>query len=331
MWPFSKPEIEYPEEPPLEMLIKHNLYCPKCHEIQDFQECTPLTYNNCFECNEEFFVPYHMGEFWLYKPIGEGGMGCVYKAVPTFDSDFEFAVKILPQEKLEDPYLIASLLEESRIGESFGKHAHLAAVVGYGEDKGEYFCALEFVPGKTLDQLVATEGEIDQKRVIKWGLHLLSAEQRIYDTGYLYRDLKPQNVIIDNNDSACLIDYGLCVQHKNVEKLNQGDDLQGSPHFMPPERILGNPEDMRGEIYSLGMLLFYALAKKTYYTPTEISSLVKKHVVSLRFSSVETRLPSNVKPMIANVIDNMIARDPNHRYESFVEVAKEFKSIYKQL
>ncbi len=313
------------------MLNNHHLYCPKCHEVQNFQECTPLTYANCFQCNEEFFVPYHLGNFWLYKPIGEGGMGCVYKAVPKYDTEFEFAVKILPQDKVKDSYLVASLLEESRIGESFGQHAHLAAITEYGEDKGEYFCAMEFIPGKTLDELVSGTGIIDQRRVIKWGLHILSAEQRIHDCGFLYRDLKPQNVIIDEQDNACLIDYGLCAHLQNIEKLNKSDDLQGSPHFMPPERIMGDPEDMRGEIYSLGMLLFYALAKKTYYTPTEISTLVKKHVLSLRFSSVETRLPSNVKPVIANVIDNMIARDPNNRYSNFVEVAKEFKSIYKNL
>ncbi len=332
MWFFGNKEEKISWPPTVEAFKSRIIHCRNCGAELDFSECEGLTDSACYECELPFIVPYHISKFWIFGICGEGGMGSVYRAISeNEEAECEFAIKLLPPGQSRDPFLIASLLEEARIASTFGIHPHLSPIEEYGDAKGDYYVAMEMIPGRTLDEVIDNEVQIEYKRIIKWILQLLSAEQRICEKGYLYRDLKPQNIIIDDDDNVCLIDYGLCAKLENVEKLNQGDDLQGSPHFLPPERIIGDPEDWRGEIYSLGMILFYCLTKQTYYSPTEISGLIKKHVVSLRFASVQTRLPSNVKKNVADVIDKMIARDPEKRYSSFVELAKELKVIYKQM
>ena len=87
---------------------------------------------------------------------------------------------------------------------------------------------------------------------MEWVLQLLSAEQQIWDAGYLYRDTKPQNIMIDKDKNARLFDFGLC---KPIEKSVDHDSemIQGSPLYMPPERIVGMEENMSSEIYSIGM------------------------------------------------------------------------------
>ncbi len=331
MWFFGNKK-KWP--PTIEQFENQIIHCKECGAELDFAECEPLTNSKCYECENEFLIPHKISKFWIYGICGEGGMGSVYKAMTEDENNpdnIEFAIKLLPPGKEKDPFLVASLLEEARIASTFESHPHLSPIEEYGDAKGEYYVAMEMIPGRTLDEVIENENTVEHKRVVKWALQLLSAEQRICEKGYLYRDLKPQNVIIDDDDNVCLIDYGLCAKLENVELLNQGDDLQGSPHFLPPERIIGDPEDWRGEIYSLGMLMFYALSKQTYYSPTEISSLIKKHVVSLRFASVKTRLPSNVKNALSNIIDKMIARSPEKRYSSFVEVARELKVLHEKM
>ncbi len=291
----------------------------------------PLAIEKCKSCDGPVFVPYRIHDYWLYQPLGGGGMGCVYKSVSAISQGSEFAVKILPRDRINDPYLIESLLKEASIGKSFGKHPHLANVDDYGECEGEYFSAMEFIEGQRLDQLIEATEQISQKYILLWGLQLLSAEQRIYDCGYLYRDMKPQNVIIDGDGNAHLMDYGLCISAEEAAKENSSDSIEGSPLFMPPERIVGAGEGMTGEIYSIGMLLFNAFSKTTYYSASGAFELARKHVSSLRIASVSARMPSSVDPKICALIDRMVARMPSDRYQTYKEAAHVIKEIFDKL
>jgi serine/threonine protein kinase len=257
-------------------------------------------------------------------------MGSVYKAIHADNPDWEFAIKLLPRDKREDPHLVESLLKEAEIGNAFGRHPHLVAVADYGRSNGEYFAALEYCEGRRLDQIIDSPEQINQKYVLLWTLQLLSAEQRIYDAGYLYRDLKPQNIMIDTSKNAKLFDFGLCIKIED-SGASDSDTVDGSPLYMPPERIVGMPENMSSEIYSLGMVLFHALTRKTYYTATGAFELAKKHVTSLRTTSVKQKLPIFVNPLIADVLDKMLARVPARRYQTFKEVAADIKTVYNKL
>lgn len=335
MWKFFRKEEDgesAPSElPNVEQLNDFCYECQNCNSIFGLTDFEPLQINKCPECGFSFFMPYLVKSYWLYKPLGGGGMGSVYKAVSAEDFKSEFAVKILPRKRKDDPALIEALLKEASVGATFGSHPHLSRIDDYGEYEGEYFCAMDFVLGQRMDQLIESPEIIDQKFVLLWTLQILSAEQRIYDCGYLYRDLKPQNIIIDNNGNAQLIDYGLCLERALAEAGSQSDSIEGSPLYMPPERITGEPEGMSSEIYSLGMVMFHALAKKTFYTATGAYELAKKHVMSLRLAGVSNRLPATTHPHISEIIDVMIARLPEDRYESFKEAALDIQTVFQEL
>jgi len=322
--------VEEETKPDLDLLNGHCYECEFCNSIHSLFNLTPLSLVKCPECGASNFIPYLIKHYWLYRPLGGGGMGSVYKAIYWDNPKWEFAIKILPREKKNDKRLIDALINEASIGKCFGEHSHLVAVADYGQYNDEYFAALEFSAGRRLDQIIDMPEPINQKYVLLWALQLLSAEQRIWDSGYLYRDMKPQNIMIDNNGNAVLFDYGLCSAIAEPEN-PESDTVEGSPLYMPPERIVGMAENMSSEIYSIGMVLFHTLTNKTYYTATGAYDLAKKHVTSLRISSVATRLPISVNPLIAPLLDKMIARMPAKRYQTYKNVALDIKKIYAKL
>lgn len=317
-------------KPDLDLLNANCYECDFCSSVHSLINQVPLSITKCENCGSSNFIPHLVKHYWLYKPLGGGGMGSVYKAIYYDNPKWEFAVKVLPRNKKDDPNLIEALITEASIGKQFGQHPHLIAVADYGKSHDEYFAALEFCQGKRLDQIIELPDQINQKYVLLWALQLLSAEQQIWDSGYLYRDMKPQNIIIDKGKNARLFDYGLCLpKDKSIDP--DSDVVQGSPLYMPPERIVGMEENMSSEIYSLGMVMYHALTRKTYYTASGAFELAKKHVTSLRTSSVAHKLPAYVNPLLANILDKMLARIPQKRYQTFMEVALDIKNIYKKL
>ncbi len=317
-------------KPSIELLNGNCFECGSCYTVLSLMNFTPLSMEKCTQCEAPIFIPYNIKDFWLYRPLGGGGMGSVYKAVHYKYPNMEFAVKILPRNNRADQWLIEALLKEASIGKTFGRHPHLTSVADYGCYGNEYFCAMEFCEGRRLDQIIESADTIPQKYVLLWALQILSAEQRIHDCGYLYRDLKPQNLLIDKEGNAHIIDYGICVK---IEEATNKDvkTVSGSPLYMPPERICGMPENMSSEIYSLGMVMFHALARKTYYTATGAFEVAKKHVSSLRIANVVNRMPGNVSPKIANILDKMLARIPAERYQTYKETAMAIKDVYNSL
>ena len=333
MWFSHAKQEENPDRPNLEQLNDGGLECPECHSVFGLPPPKPLSIEKCAKCEAPIFIPYLVHRYWLYRPLGGGGMGCVYKAIPAdADNDKnEYAVKLLPRERQQDPYLIESLLKEAAIGKSFGEHPHLTPVDEFGECDGEYFSAMKYVEGQRLDQIIESSTNVSAKYVLLWALQILSAEQRIYDCGYLYRDLKPQNIIVDSDGNIHLIDYGLCIPVEEAIQQSVADSVEGSPLYMPPERIVGAGEGMPSEIYSLGMVMFHTLAKQTYYSASGVFELARKHVSSIRFTSVGTRLSVSVSPKVCTLIDKMIARLPSDRFLSFREAGGEIKKLFNEL
>ncbi len=330
MWKLFSKRKDVSDRPKIELLSSNCVECPSCSSMTSIIDAQPLTLSKCGTCGESIFIPYNIKGFWLYKPLGGGGMGSVYKAFHEKNADLDFAVKILPRDKKSEQRLIDALIREASVGRAFGRHPHLAYVMDYGKYEDEYFSAMEFCEGKRLDMLIEEPAPIPQKYVLLWGLQILSAEQRIFDCGFLFKDLKPQNIIIDADGNAKLIDYGLCEEVGKDPRLG-GDSVEGSPLYMPPERIVGMKENMPGEIYSLGMVMFHALARKTYYTATGAYDLAHKHIAGIRIASVSSRMPAHINPSISELLDKMIARNPSERIQNYKDAAAQIKRIYNKL
>lgn len=278
----------------------------------------------CPACKAINLVPMQVGRFWLFEPLGGGGMGSVYRALSADKVDRHFAVKVLSRVEKTKPANIHALLNEARIGKLIGDHPCLVKCVDSGCENGEYYSAMDLVQGERLDKSIDRLGRLPEQQVLQIALHVLAAEQHIFKCGYLYRDLKPENIIINDEGYAILFDYGLCMPREDA--LHPKDEfVSGSPYYLPPERLLGKGEDASSEIYSLGMVIYYALSGQTYFDADEVEALAKRHVSKVRLS-VSSKLRDFREDLVA-LLTKMIRQERDERFQSFHSVARAVRAI----
>lgn len=299
--------------------------CSSCSKHILLDGCASLQIVKCPKCGSPEFIPRKIAGYWLYKPLGGGGMGSVYRATHVDDRRRDFAVKILP--KLGgDPNAIQAIFREGHAGLNIGSHPHVVEVVELGETDSHYFLASEYISGERLDIFIEQEEEIPENSALKLMRQILEAEMHIVKSGYLFRDLKPENVIIEANGNVRLFDYGLAIPVVEAANPADTDIVEGSPYYVPPERLILKPEGEFSEIYSMGMLFYYILTGTNYYKKAEATKLARKHVKSLRIGSVATRLKYCSKTTVA-IIDKMICRDAQVRYQTFRDLMVDFDSV----
>ncbi len=308
-----------------EALRRGMLRCPRCGNQQALAECKSLQMVKCPKCDFMSFVPLKVGKFWLFQPLGGGGMGSVYKAWCDEAPNQFFAVKVLARTDNPDPGFVHALLGEARVASALGQHPSIVQCVASGYEAGEYYCALEFIDGERLDDAIERLGRLSELEVLTIALHVLAAEEHIYKRGFLYRDLKPENILIEKETGrGVLLDYGLCLP---LDKALHPEEefVTGSPYYIPPERLWGTGEDASSEIYCLGMVMYYALTGHTFYDADEVDSLAKRHVSNVRISvSAKMR---GVHPEIVELLTRMLKQDKAERFQTFPEVGRAIYNI----
>lgn len=228
----------------------------------------------------------------------------------------------------ECDYRLQSLLYEAKIMMTL-KHPNLALAHRFGYKAGKAFLVMEYISGLTLEELTNTK-PASENELISWMLQLTEVLDFINSKGYLYRDLKPQNIIICEN-KVKLVDFGLCMHMDQGQNIDF-ENLIGSPAYIPPERIEGRPEDLRSDMYSLGQVFFYAANGYNYFsgTPEEI---LMGHLHEERYENIS--INNKLSPDFSNILDRLMAREPDHRYQSYAElyqdlqVAQQPKITYK--
>lgn len=302
--------------------------CSECGHFFQLDHPEPLTTTPCSRCGNGNFVPKKLGPFWLYKFCAVGGQGRVYKASCSLVPDTEFAVKILPEDQRKDPVLVDSLRREAEITALFNDHPNSVNVVEFDNDDGIVYMATEYVDGYLLDELVEKKGKLCEKDAVFHTLQILDIIETVYNNGYLYRDLKPQNIIISKDANLVLVDYGICFPVEFTAEDVSGE-VDGSPHFVPPERLTGEGETISSEIYSIGMLLYYMLTGSTYFSGASLQEIAELHVNEGRRSNLAAEMPL-VDDELVKLISKMTQRKKRKRVQTLNEVKAVLNYIWKK-
>lgn len=312
---------------PLELAPAQEGYlaCRECKLEFPAGEFAPLSLQPCPFCGAPNFIPGFVGAYRVYETLADGGMSRVYRGAHPDRPEIECAVKLLPPGREGDPVLIKSLLDEIATMEAIGAHPCLVRLIESGTHEGSPFMVTGLVLGESLSDRVARVGPLSEVETLMIALRLLTAETHVYHRGYLFRDLKPGNVLLHHTHGAMLCDFGICM--KLDEALNyKGDMIQGSPLYFPPERLLGEGEQAYSEIYSLGLVLYFALTGRPYYNATEIEAVAQLHVWSTDTEDQERKL-SALSPDLAEVLMHMIQRQGRERYQTYLEVERDLFQI----
>ncbi|MFT5129100.1 MAG: serine/threonine protein kinase, partial [Rhodothermales bacterium] len=175
------------------------------------------------------------------------------------------------------------------------------------------------------DDRVFRHGRILIDELLPMMLNLIDTARFIYQKGYLYRDLKPENVIIRADRTPILLDFGLCMKVENAMFDTEDAHVDGAPHFMPPERLTGEGESVWSEIYSLGMLMYYSLTGQTFFEPGDVQQVAERYALEERDDYVLSEIPE-LSPQIIDIVMKCIQRDPAGRPKSYDRLERELRA-----
>jgi len=247
--------------------------------------------------------------------IGQGGMADVYLAQDLILSR-EVAIKILRQSLANDPMTIVRFQREASAASKLS-HPNVVDIYDVGEADGYHYIVMEYIRGRTLKQLINQRGALDYHEAISIMKQLTSAIAKAHANHIIHRDIKPQNVLVKDDGTAKLTDFGIAIANDAVQ-LTYYNTVMGSAHYLAPETAQGKEPNEQIDIYSLGIVFYELLTGDVPFrgnTPTEIAI---KH---LREPLPYPRL---FNPQIPQSVENIVikasAKDVKERYEDAREM-----------
>jgi eukaryotic-like serine/threonine-protein kinase len=252
-----------------------------------------------------------IGDYEVIEEIARGGMGVVFRARQK-TLDRIVALKMIRAGSLAHSAELARFRAEARVVASL-QHPNIVAVHEVGEHEGHPFFSMEFVAGRTLDEIVRDQ-PLSPRRAAGYVQQIAAAIQHAHERGVLHRDLKPSNVLIAAEDRPRVTDFGLAKRLDGDPSLTITGQVLGSPNFMPPEQASGGhgPIGPASDVYSLGALLYHALTGRPPFVGDTITATLRL-VVESEPASPRVLLPT-VPLDLETICLKCLQKEPTHRY-----------------
>jgi DNA-directed RNA polymerase subunit RPC12/RpoP len=299
--------------------------CPGCGATVDTTEAEPLARIACPTCGKKIRVERTFDHFLVVETLGVGGMGTVYKA-RDMQLDRFVALKLLRRDLGGEEDHKARLQEEARIAAAVN-HPYVIQVFDSGTDHGQFYVVMELVDQGSLDDLMALQPRLPEKRVLEIGIQVAKGLRAAHRRGLIHRDVKPANILFIDEHAAKIGDFGLA--SSATQRWGIGGVVWGTPEYVAPERLNNDPEDFRSDIYSLGATLFHAIAGKP---PIEASTNSATALLESKQRPLDLQATApDVSAETAEVLQRMIAADPAQRFSSYDDLVAELERAWRAL
>ena len=258
----------------------------------------------------------------IVKSIGEGGMANVYLAHDLI-LDRDVAIKILRGDLSGDEKFVRRFQREALAASSLS-HPNIVEMYDVGEDKGMYYIVMEYVKGVTLKQLLKKRGALTLSECIDIMLQLTDGISHAHASYIIHRDIKPQNIMIQDNGEIKITDFGIAIALNNTQ-MTQTNSIMGSVHYLPPEQASGKVATVKSDIYSMGIMFNELLTGSLPFkgdTAFEIAlKQIKDDIPSVR--DFNNSIPQSVE----NVVLKATAKNPKNRYSSAKEMHDDLLTV----
>ena len=248
----------------------------------------------------------------IRRSIGEGGMADVYLAQDTILRR-EVAIKVLRGELNEDPVNLQRFQREANAITNLS-HPNIVEVYDVGEADKKNYIVMEYVPGKTLKQLIKQRGALNPTEAINIMKQLVSATAHAHHNDIIHRDIKSQNVLIKDDGTVKLSDFGIASTGDSSQQLTQTDTVMGSVHYLAPELARGKAATAQSDIYSLGIVFFEMLTGDVPFHGDTAVQIALKHMHD-DIPSVRAFNP-NIPQSVENIVYRATAKEAEQRYSS---------------
>ncbi len=307
--------------------------CSHCGSIVaiDDSECgSPV---GCGKCGGVTTVPETrfspgavINDFIIKQTIGHGGMGQVYLAHQQ-SLDRPVALKVLMDEFSRNSEFIVDFVKEARAAARLN-HPNIVQSYAVGEEDGVYFFAMEYVEGETLTDMLRREGVLPMEHGINIIMQIAEALDFAWKNQQLvHRDVKPDNIMLTSRGVAKLADLGLArAASELAEELHQ-DEVMGTPQYICPEQLLGQPMDTRGDIYSLGATFYQTVTGTFPFDGKSAAEIARKHLQEPLVPPHE--IQPDVPEAVSYVICKMMSKKAEDRYNDGAQLANDLSLILR--
>lgn len=258
------------------------------------------------------------GRYEILELIGFGGMAVVYKAHDLLENRF-VAVKILKNEYLQSDDFKRRFRNESK-AIALLSHPNVVKILDVNFSDNIQYIAMEYIDGITLKEYIEQQGSVKWKEAVHFTVQILRALQHAHDNGIVHRDVKPQNVMLLQDGTIKVMDFGIARFARESGK-TMTDKAIGSVHYISPEQAKGDNTDEKTDIYAVGVILYEMLTGKVPFDgDTPIS-------IALKQMQIDPPIPSSINPDIPIGLEEIILRamqkDPLLRYQTAAEMLRD--------
>jgi serine/threonine-protein kinase len=249
------------------------------------------------------------GRYRILRRLGAGGMAEVYLAA---DSQLgrQVALKLLHRRFAEDEEFVERFRREASAAAGL-QHPNVVQVFDRGEWDGTYYIAMEFLPGRSLKQVVQDHGALDPTLAADLAIQVLTAARFAHRRGIVHRDIKPHNVIVDDEGRAKVTDFGIA--RAGASDMTETGSVMGTAQYLSPEQAQGHPVDARSDLYSIGVVLYEMLTGVVPFDAESPVTVALKQVSEAPVPAIQ-RNPA-IPPALDAVVMHALRKDPNARFQ----------------
>ena len=263
------------------------------------------------------------GRYEIQAVVGTGGMAVVYRAWDKIEKR-TVAIKVLRPEYEQDAEFVRRFSREAEAAAKMS-HENIVNLLDVGKDNDMRYIVMEYVPGKTLKDLIRERGRIAPDTAVRMVIRILAAVDHAHKNGIVHRDIKPQNILVDAKGKVKVADFGIA--RLKTAQTTRVDDKQnsalGSVHYFSPEQASGEVADEKSDLYSVGVVLYEMLTGQVPFDGDTAVSVALKHV------SEEPRSMRELNPAISRALDEVVmralAKDGARRYQTAAEFAGDLR------
>ena len=267
-----------------------------------------------------------LGNWVIFQELGRGGMGRVYLAQEEIGGR-RAAVKVLAGELAQE---VGFLQRFQREIETLSTLNHPGIVRFYeaGCENGQYYYAMEYVEGKSLEELLLARGRFHWSDVLEIALQICPALKHVHDHGIIHRDLKPPNLLCTNDGTIKISDFGIAKLFSGSHLTSTGG-IVGTAEFLSPEQAAGKPASKKSDLYSLGVVFYNLLTARIPFEGNTFLDLLHKHRYALfeRPRKLVPELPYEVDELVCQLLE----KDPAKRPADCQVLGKQLERVVRRL
>jgi len=305
------------------------LYCGHCgHRLTKLEQAVaPFTETIHLPVREIPIGTLFAKRYLIVADLGKGGMGRVYKVLDKEINEV-IALKVLKPEIASDEQIIERFRNELKLARRISQK-NVCGMYHLSKDENNiHYITMEFVPGEDLKSLIRRIGQLTIGKTIFIGMQICEGLAEAHRLGVVHRDLKPQNIMIDQEGHVRIMDFGIA-RSLQREGLTQADMIIGTPEYMAPEQFEGAEIDNRTDIYSLGVVLFEMLTGRLPFQGDSPLSIACKH--KSEFPQAPRQFNEQIPASLNQIILKCLEKKREHRYPNAADLYQDLRLAEQDL